>query len=317
MSKGFLENRVKRDLARLKKKIKGYKNEATKWELEAGKRMLNESERSTWMEVRKLWVEKENEYVSMLEQKARIRWDAEGDENSKYIMDGILIANESIEYEKKSKGKGLIFKVDFEKAYDSINWRFLLDIMKRMGLRVKWCKWIESCLKSATMSVLVNGSPTEEFCLERGVRYLGLPIGENMRRVSAWIHVIEKFKKRLVEWKAKSMSFGGRLTFVKSVLGSLPLYYFLMFHVPVVKGGGVWSEIIRIGEELEELGIEFLMLFEGEVGNGGISIFDHLNSSKEGRVADKGRWVDIEWIWEWVWVRELRGRVGMEEEDED
>ncbi|GJS19725.1 reverse transcriptase domain, reverse transcriptase zinc-binding domain protein [Tanacetum coccineum] len=82
----------------------------------------------------------------------------------KYIMDGILIANESIE------GKGLIFKVDFEKAYDSINWRFLLDIMKRMGLGVKWCKWIESCLKSATMSVLVNGSPTEEFCLERGVR---------------------------------------------------------------------------------------------------------------------------------------------------
>ncbi|GKF93342.1 hypothetical protein Tco_0280061, partial [Tanacetum coccineum] len=59
--------------------------------------------------------------------------------------------------------------------------------------------------------------------------YLGLPIGDNMRRVGAWNVVVEKFKSRLGEWKAKTMSFGGRLTLVKSVLGSLPLYYFSMF----------------------------------------------------------------------------------------
>ncbi|GKC44504.1 transposon TX1, partial [Tanacetum coccineum] len=52
--------------------------------------------------------------------------------------------------------------------------------------------------------------------------YLGLPIGENMRRVNAWTPVVEKFKKRLADWKAKTMSFGGRLTLVKLVLGSLP-----------------------------------------------------------------------------------------------
>nr|GFA15887.1 putative ribonuclease H protein At1g65750 family [Tanacetum cinerariifolium] len=39
-----------------------------------------------------------------------------------------------------------------------------------MGFGNKWCKWIKSCLKSASMSVLVNGSPTEEFGFERGVR---------------------------------------------------------------------------------------------------------------------------------------------------
>ncbi|GJZ19751.1 ribonuclease H-like domain-containing protein [Tanacetum coccineum] len=48
--------------------------------------------------------------------------------------------------------------------------------------------------------------------------YLGLPIGENMRRVNAWNTVVEKFKKRLANWRAKTMSFGGRLTLVKSVL---------------------------------------------------------------------------------------------------
>ncbi|GJU25984.1 transposon TX1 [Tanacetum coccineum] len=45
--------------------------------------------------------------------------------------------------------------------------------------------------------------------------YLGLPIGQDIRRVGAWNSVVEKFKNRLSEWKAKSMSFGGRLTLVK------------------------------------------------------------------------------------------------------
>ena len=59
--------------------------------------------------------------------------------------------------------------------------------------------------------------------------YLGLPIGSNMRRESAWRPVVDKVKKRLSEWRAKTISFGGRLTLVKSVLGSLPLYLFLCF----------------------------------------------------------------------------------------
>ncbi|GKB79722.1 transposon TX1 uncharacterized [Tanacetum coccineum] len=63
--------------------------------------------------------------------------------------------------------------------------------------------------------------------------YLGLPTGENMKRINAWNLVEEKFKKILGEWKARMMSFGGRLTLVKSVFGSLPLYYFSMFRVPL------------------------------------------------------------------------------------
>ncbi|GKC03687.1 reverse transcriptase domain, reverse transcriptase zinc-binding domain protein [Tanacetum coccineum] len=55
--------------------------------------------------------------------------------------------------------------------------------------------------------------------------YLGLPIGEKMRRINALNIVIEKFKSRLADWKAKTMSYGGRLTLVKSVLGSLPLSF--------------------------------------------------------------------------------------------
>lgn len=54
--------------------------------------------------------------------------------------------------------------------------------------------------------------------------YLGIPIGTNMRRISSWNGIIDKFKKRLSLWKARTLSFGGRLTLVKSVLGSISLF---------------------------------------------------------------------------------------------
>ncbi|KAJ9565877.1 hypothetical protein OSB04_001843 [Centaurea solstitialis] len=41
------------------------------------------------------------------------------------ILDGVLIANETVDFLKKSKRKGAILKVDFEKAYDSLEWSFL------------------------------------------------------------------------------------------------------------------------------------------------------------------------------------------------
>ncbi|XP_071692209.1 uncharacterized protein [Rutidosis leptorrhynchoides] len=75
-----------------------------------------------------------------------------------------------MDFLKGNKKKGILFKVDFEKAFDCLNWDFLLDVMKSMGFGMKWRKWIFACLKSAIVSVLVNGSPTNEFSLGRGIR---------------------------------------------------------------------------------------------------------------------------------------------------
>lgn len=62
--------------------------------------------------------------------------------------------------------------------------------------------------------------------------YLAVLIGEITNRISSWKLVIDKFLHRLSKWKAKSLSIGGRLTLLKFMLGSLAIYYTVIFRVP-------------------------------------------------------------------------------------
>jgi len=85
-------------------------------------------------------------------------------------MDSIIIANETVDYIRKERLKGVIVKVDFEKAYNSVEWIFLEYMMNRLGFNSRWIKWINTCLKSTTVSVLVNDNPIKEFRRIRGLR---------------------------------------------------------------------------------------------------------------------------------------------------
>nr|GFC31275.1 RNA-directed DNA polymerase, eukaryota [Tanacetum cinerariifolium] len=86
------------------------------------------------------------------------------------ILDGPFILNEVLHWCSKRKHKSLIFKVDFEKAYDSVRWDFLDDVLKKFGFGNKWCNWIQCCLKSSRGSILVNESPTDEFQFYKGLK---------------------------------------------------------------------------------------------------------------------------------------------------
>jgi len=86
------------------------------------------------------------------------------------FLDGILVPNEVVDEARKRNKKLLLFKVNFEKAYDSIYWNYLEEVMVKMGFPTLWHKWIKECVQTTTTSVLVNGSPTNEFPLRRGLR---------------------------------------------------------------------------------------------------------------------------------------------------
>jgi len=88
----------------------------------------------------------------------------------RHLLHSVLIANEAVEEAKRCHKQFLVFKVDYERAYDSVSWNFLSYMMRRLGFCPKWICWIEGCLSSTSVSILVNGSPTNEFIPQRGLR---------------------------------------------------------------------------------------------------------------------------------------------------
>ncbi|GJV13897.1 RNA-directed DNA polymerase, eukaryota, partial [Tanacetum coccineum] len=266
---------------------------------------------------------------------------------NRQILDGPFILNEMLQWCKSKKKQSLIFKVDFEKAYDSVRWDFHDEVLSKFGFGSIWRKWIQVCLNSSRGSILINGSPTEEFQFYKGLKqgdplspflfilamesfhlsfqrvvdsgmfkglylnnslclshmfyaddmifvgnwsdenikylmlvldvfksasrlkinlnkskimginveghrvkqgankigclilscpfsYLGSKVGVSMSRIQDWREVIDKMKHRLSKWKMKSLSIGGRLTLLKSVLGSIPIFNMSIFKVPLM-----------------------------------------------------------------------------------
>jgi hypothetical protein len=77
---------------------------------------------------------------------------------SRQITDSVLIASECLDSHLSYGELGLLYKLDMEKAYDHIDWKFLLYLLSRCGFGEKWCSWIERCILIAHFSVLINGT---------------------------------------------------------------------------------------------------------------------------------------------------------------
>jgi Reverse transcriptase (RNA-dependent DNA polymerase) len=88
----------------------------------------------------------------------------------RYILDNVLAANEIIHFAKVHGQKGIILKVDFEKAYDRVNWSFLLEMLRSRGFGQKWTLWIENLLQGAQTCINFNGFLTSYFNCKRGLR---------------------------------------------------------------------------------------------------------------------------------------------------
>ena len=86
------------------------------------------------------------------------------------ILDAVLIANEIVDSSLRRKECGLICKLDIEKAYDTISWEFLFQVMGKMGFGGRWMSWIKWCISTASFYVLVNGSAAGFFPRSRGLR---------------------------------------------------------------------------------------------------------------------------------------------------
>ncbi|GJS32797.1 RNA-directed DNA polymerase, eukaryota [Tanacetum coccineum] len=61
------------------------------------------------------------------------------------ILNGPFILDEVLQWCRRKKKHALIFKVDFEKAFDSVRWDFVDDVLNKFGFGERWRTWIQSC----------------------------------------------------------------------------------------------------------------------------------------------------------------------------
>jgi hypothetical protein len=64
----------------------------------------------------------------------------------------------------------LLLKVDISRAFDSVSWLFLIDVMHHIGFPVAWLEWVSILLSSTSTRILLNGVQGERIYHAKGLR---------------------------------------------------------------------------------------------------------------------------------------------------
>lgn len=117
------------------------------------------------------------------------------------MSDNIFLAQELIRgYGRKRTASRCMIMVDLRKAYDTIDWKFLCDVLRGLGFPEQFVNWIFECISTTTFSVSINGILKGFFPGKRGIRQ-GDPMSPMLFTIC-----LEYFS-RLVKHKISTSSF--------------------------------------------------------------------------------------------------------------
>ncbi|XP_019258688.1 PREDICTED: uncharacterized protein LOC109236903 [Nicotiana attenuata] len=92
------------------------------------------------------------------------------------IMQNILICQDLVRlYKRKATTKSCLIKIDLKKAYDSIEWEFVEEMLHALNFPMKFIRWIMDCISTPQYTVAINGGLYRNIKGKRGLRH-GDPI---------------------------------------------------------------------------------------------------------------------------------------------
>jgi hypothetical protein len=91
---------------------------------------------------------------------------------SRWIAKNVVLAQEVVHSFKKSKKKkgAMGFKLDFHKAYDRLEWNFIITVLKALGFDQKVTNMIFQCISTVSFTLLLNGGKSSSFSPSKGIR---------------------------------------------------------------------------------------------------------------------------------------------------
>jgi hypothetical protein len=86
------------------------------------------------------------------------------------IHDNFLYVQRVIMNLHKKGNPALFVKLDISKAFDTLNWAYLLDVLRACGFSLKWRNWVADILGSSSSRIIINGQRSNAIKHRRGVR---------------------------------------------------------------------------------------------------------------------------------------------------
>jgi hypothetical protein len=86
------------------------------------------------------------------------------------IHDNFLFVSQVIKDLHKKKVPSIFIKLDISKAFDMVNWSFLLDIMEYLGFGRWWRNWVSLLWATSSSRFMLNGEPGRSISHRKGVR---------------------------------------------------------------------------------------------------------------------------------------------------
>jgi hypothetical protein len=86
------------------------------------------------------------------------------------ILEGVVILHEVIHELKRIGRQDVLFKIDFEKAYNKVSWDFVKEVMVEQGFPPNWIKQTISTIQGGNVCINVNGVRALFFNTCQGLR---------------------------------------------------------------------------------------------------------------------------------------------------
>jgi hypothetical protein len=88
----------------------------------------------------------------------------------RFIQGNFMLVQQTARFLQQQKQPRIMLKLDISKAFDSVSWAFLIEVLQRLGFGQIWCSIICGLLSTSSTQILLNGSPGEVIYIRRGLR---------------------------------------------------------------------------------------------------------------------------------------------------
>ena len=89
------------------------------------------------------------------------------------IFDAVRTIDDVLEYTKQSEQSGILVTIDFEKAFDSLDHKFLFKVLHTFNFGPSFIQWIRTFYSNVSSCVINNGFATSYFGVDRGGKTRG------------------------------------------------------------------------------------------------------------------------------------------------